>query len=320
LATAAVLLLAVGRTPGRQRLVSIPAFAVAGFFALGDLPRLLSFLVPLFGWLPVVAPVWLYPVVLAASGLVAAPPLLAALNGLTPRLLTPGRTAIVITGIIGVTLVQVLRVPAYTAERPERRAARYVQDDVLGEAWWEVGGLEPGPDLVGAGPDGAVWLRVTDGPPAGVRIARLTQPIVFRTRSAVAAVAPAEVRGVATRREPGRLQVELTLVPHEPLIARLVLPRDLMPTESTLAGQVGAGQWSATYVAPPASGLRVRLLFDNWTAAEPPPILVTLTTVGLPGGEGRLRLPAWLPQATTTWRARSVFVVSVPLEQAVPVR
>jgi hypothetical protein len=58
----------------------------------------------------------------------------------------------------------------------------------------------------------------------------------------------------------------------------------------------------------------VTLAFDRWTSAEPPQILVALTTVGLPGGSGRLRLPDWLPKATATWRARSVFILPVRFE------
>jgi hypothetical protein len=127
--------------------------------------------------------------------------------------------------------------------------------------------------------------------------------------------APADVRATFTRQEPDRAQVEIAIVPHENLSARIVLPRDLQPIESTLAGQVSAGQWSATYVSPPQAGLTVRLLFGPSAAREPPRILVTFTTVGLPGGDGRLKLPSWLPQGTATWRARSVFITEARFER-----
>jgi hypothetical protein len=185
-----------------------------------------------------------------------------------------------------------------------------VQDDVKREAWWEVGRLEADLGLVGAGPDGARWLRVTDAPSASVQLARLNQPIVFRTPSSpLVPRPPADVRATFTR-ELVRSVMEITIVPDENLIARIVLPRDLMPTESTLPGQVSAGQWATTFVSPPASGLTVKLMFDRWPTVTPPPVHVILTTLGLPGGTGRLRLPAWLPQETATWRARSVYVVS----------
>ena len=309
-----LLALVAGGTATRLRLVSLAVLIDAVFFGLSDLPRLLGFLVPLFGWLPLVAPVWLFPALFAVVGALVAPPASAALAGLAPRALTPLRVGGVIALVLVVTGYQALRAAAYTADRPERRQARYVQDDVKGEAWWEVGGLEPGLRLVGAGPDGARWLRVTDGPGTSVRLGQVNQPIVFRTPSPPATTPPAEIRATLTRQASDRAQVEITIVPHENLIARIVLPRDLIPRESTLPGQVGAGQWSATYVSPPPSGLKVRLLFDRWGERGPDPILVTLTTLGLPGGTGRLKLPAWLPQATATWRARSVFIKDIKVE------
>jgi len=36
--------------------------------------------------------------------------------------------------------------PAYTLDRPARRAVIYVDDTLTGQAWWEVGGNEPGLD------------------------------------------------------------------------------------------------------------------------------------------------------------------------------
>jgi hypothetical protein len=311
LAVAGALLLAAAGHPNRVRGVSLVILAVAAHFGLGDTLRLLGFFVPLYAWLPGVAPVWLYPAVMAAAGLLVVPPLLAAREGLSSSFITTGRVGAVLALAVLVFGYQAYSATAYTAERPERRTARYVQDDVRGEAWWEVGGKEPGPDLAGAGPADARWMRVTDAPAASVRLSYLGEPIVFRTSSAIAGSVPADVRGVFVRDALNRAQVTVTIVPHENLVLRLVLPRDLMPAESTLAGQVGVGQWSAVYVSPPASGLAVKLTFNNWPSTQPPPIFVTFTTLGLPGGAGRLRLPSWLPQAKTTWRARSVYLTDV---------
>ncbi len=309
LLAAAVLTLAARRRARLLRVASAAVLVVAGFFWIADTLRLLGFLVPMLGWLPRIAEVWLYPAVITATGLMVVPPAFAALAGLAPRWASPARVGLVIAALAGVTGVSAYLAPAYTADRPERRAARYVQDDEKGEAWWEVGRLEPELGIVGAGPEGARWLRVTDAPAASVRLARLNQPIVFRTPSArLEPRAPADVRATFTR-EPVRSVMEITIVAHENLSARIVLPRDLMPTESTLPGQVSAGQWATTFVSPPASGLTVKLMFDRWPTVTPPPVHVIVTTLGLPGGTGRLRLPAWLPQETATWRARSVFVV-----------
>jgi hypothetical protein len=308
LMAAGVLVLAAGASTVRLRVASLVVLGVGAFFGLGDLTRLLTFMVPLFGWLPIATPVWLYPAVLAASGLLVAPPLAAALAGLTPPVVTPVRVGMALGFALLVTGFQAFSASAYTAERPERRTARYVQDDVKGEVWWEIGGLESAPNLIGNGPEGARWERVSDAPSTSVRLARLNQPMVFRTGSSVASAAPAEIRAALSRVGKDGASVELSIAPHGNLVAQIVLPPGLVPSAASIAGVVTGDRWSATYVAPPASGLTVTLAFDRWTSAEPPQILVALTTVGLPGGSGRLRLPDWLPKATATWRARSIFI------------
>ena len=294
------------------RVVSLAVLIDAAFFGLSDFPLLLGFLVPLFGWLPVIAPVWLFPALFAIVGALVAPPLSAALAGLAPRTLTPLRVGGVLALTIAVTGYQALRAAAYTADRPERRQARYVQDDVKGEAWWEVGGLEPGVRLDGAGPDGARWMRVTNAPDTSVRLPRVLLPFAFRTAAPSTASAPARISATFTRQDGNRLAVRVTLVPQENLVAQFVVPGGVVPSTSTTEGVVSGDQWSATYVSPPASGdWGIGLTFDKWIGTEAPRILVALTTVGLPGGTGRLKLLPWLPQATATWRARSVFISEV---------
>jgi hypothetical protein len=318
LLTASVLTLATGSTSAPLRLASIVVLGVGSFFGLGDLSRLLTFMVPLFGWLPVTAPVWLYPAVLSAAGLLVAPPLAAALAGLAPKTLTPVRTSALLALALLFIGFPTFSATAYTADRPERRMVRYVQDDVKGEAWWEVGGLEATPNLVGGGPGGARWQRVTDAPDTSVRLLRVMQPFVFRTPTSAIASAPAEIRSTFSRGPQSEARLELTLVPRENLVVQVALPPGVVPSDSSLAGSVANDRWSGAYVAPPASGFTITMTFDRWTAADAPQILLALTTVGLPGGSGRLELLPWLPQATTTWRPRSVFIVAASFARARP--
>jgi hypothetical protein len=315
LVTAGVVLVPIaGGAAARLRVASIVVLGVGAFFGLGDLSRLVTFMVPLFGWLPITAPAWLYPAVLGAAGVFVGPPIAAASAGLALKTFTPGRASALLALALTFAGFQAFSATAYTADRPERRTVRYVQDDVRGEAWWEVGGLEAAPNLAGGGPDAARWQRVTDSPDTSIRLARLLQPFVFRTPSSAVALAPAEIRSTFLRvpREGARL--DLTIVPRENLVAQVVLPQGLVPRDSSLAGSVGSDRWSGAYVAPPAAGLVITMTFDRWTAAEPPQVLVALTTVGLPGGSGRLELLPWLPQATATWRPRSVFIIAARFE------
>jgi Peptidase family M28 len=297
-----------GGSDVRLRAASLIACVAASLLWAAKVATVLTFLVPLFGWLPVVPPVWLYPAVMAIVALMLAAPLLAAVAG---RASTRVRPAHVGAGLLlGFALTGVMTYvsPAYTADRPLRRDARYVQDDIGHRAWWDVAGPENALGLT-SGPEGSRWAPATGPIDATVRIGSL--PAAFDFRSPVPDVASPPPADVGTRliADPdGRQTLEVTVVPHTLLAVRFALPRELAPAASSLAGRVGADGWTATSVAPQPGGLTVRLTFGDRAGEARQRLAVVLSVPGLPGGSGPLGLPAWLSTASTTWRARSVFI------------
>jgi hypothetical protein len=255
-------------------------------------------------------PFFVYPLLITMAGLFVAPPLLAALAGI--RVSGQFARRMNIACVVGLAVLIFVQGESrsYTSDRPMRRAARYIQDDVLHEAWWDVSSGEPTASLEGRGPEGAVWHAVDNGPPASVAIAKATWPFAQRTPSPpLVTPLPATVHSTLTDSDGSRTTFAVEVVPGEPLIARVVLPQGVTPLDSSLAGVVQAGRWSATYIAVPRTGLTVRMTVDRSAAAELSHALVVLTMPGLPGGEGPRRLPPWLPQETATWTARSIFVL-----------
>ena len=107
----------------------------------------------------------------------------------------------------------------------------------------------------------------------------------------------------------GRTVLDVVVTPHEWLAASIVLPRGVRPAATALVGCVSGDRSLFTYLAPPASGVTLHLEFDGLEAGALRGSAVVLSVTGLPGGTGRLRLPAWLPKAHTTWIARSQFIV-----------
>ncbi len=139
------------------RLVSLVAAIVCALFWMRDSVDLYLFIVPLMGRLRIVTPFWLYPAYIAFVGIMLAPPIVAALTGAIR-----GRLA---QTAIGASLLLTLAIStglsyvadAYTPDRPLRRVARYVNDVTPGQAWWDIGGNEPGLDLALPPADAAQW-------------------------------------------------------------------------------------------------------------------------------------------------------------------
>src|SRR6185295_4360200 len=202
-ASAAVIL--ARRSPALLRCGSLVVFLVVWPLWLGKLAILIGFLVPLFGWLPSVMPFFVHPALVTAAGLVVAPPLLATLAGLRGSRVFVRRTSLaLIVGLAGLIGVQYVSTP-YTADRPMRRSVRYVQDDILHQAWWDVSSGEPAAGLEGRGPEGAAWQAVDNGPPASIGIARPTWPFAQRTPSApLVTTPPATVRSTLSDAPDGR--------------------------------------------------------------------------------------------------------------------
>jgi hypothetical protein len=236
-----------------------------------------------------------------------------------------------------------LTVPAYLPDRPERRVARYIQDDVLHRAWFEVGGPEPALRLASPGPPGATWETAAARRDTSVLldpIAPIETAFAFRTATApLAAAPPAALRSSFGHDDAGRLTLEIEIFAHESIGVEIVFParlpplpeavrnrtpRDgtsfsmltvlepLVPRESSIAG-VLLSEWRATYIAPPVGEPMIfRFAFDAGVTQDAlSGTVVVITSRGLPGGSGPLQLPPWLPQERATWRARSQFIVPV---------
>ena len=162
--------------------------------------------------------------------------------------------------------------PAYTALRPQMRTVRYVQDNVSRRAWWEVGGSEPSPGLGVPGPVGAsvaAIRRTRFRRPCGSGESRRRSRFV-PTSMPLLAASPADVASKATRVADGTTRLNVTIVPRVPLAFRLSLPPGLRPSTSSLTGTVARDVWQATYVAPPAAGVIVHLVFDGQSPVGSP--------------------------------------------------
>jgi hypothetical protein len=314
---------AVSRRDGWLRLTSACLLAVVLVLWTTNLVILLGFLVPLFGWLPILTPVWIYPGVIALAGVMLVPPCLGllastALARRASRLIGAGwAMAVIVFGAAA------FMARAYTDDRPARRSARYVQDDVRHQAWWDLAGSDAALSPQNDTPAGAKWARA-DGPiAASFAVPGLGLPIAFRapTRPVVAS-SPADVHGTLASDADGRVTLRVTLVPRTLVSARLVLPTGMRPTRSSLAGVVPHGQWMATYIAVPSEGLEFRLEFSQAVSRETlAGTLVLVTVPGLPGASGSTedQRPSWLfdrPGGPSTWQTRSVFILPVALEGA----
>jgi hypothetical protein len=269
---------------------------------------LLRFMVPLFGWLPVVVPAWLYPAAIAVAALMIAPPAVAMLAGRTGTAVRSRGTGLALVALFLATALLAWTSPAYTSLRPERRTAWYVQDDIMKRAWWQVGGPEERLAVGEPGPPNAAWRSVTDAIPATLRIGPLDTAFAFRT-SAVPLLggAPADVSAITSRQADGGTRLDVTIVPRALLTLRLVLPAGLRPSSSTLAGAVVDGTWRATYVAPPTSGLTIRMTFDGQDRVDLNGAAIMFTIAGVPASAAE-RWPAWLTRERAAWRARTILI------------
>ncbi len=292
----------------------VGAFAVlvtSSVLWIGNSWTLLQFMVPLFGWLPVSPPLWLFPVTIAAASVALVPPILVLITQRSRNSERTGRASVAILLLTIAAGVAAWAAPAFTQARPQVRIVRFVQDDRLHQAWWEIGGSEPALDLGKPGPSGASWQPVDDGLPASVRIAPL--PATFRFRTAVPAgsdAPPAHVESHLTSNADGTLALDIKITPLEPLTFRLVLPTGVLPVTSSLAGVTSGGAWRATYVAPPSTGTTVHLTFRRRTSADLASAALIILTPGVPGSRAGA-WPAWLLRERATWKASSLRIVSL---------
>jgi hypothetical protein len=299
------------------RAASLLILAVTAGLWLETSLDLLHFAVPVFGRLPIVTPPFVFPALMAVAGAWLVPPIVAAMAGVARG---RGRGAIVAAALLSVTVLAFLwslAAPAYTFERPEQRSATYVHDLPGRRAFWVVGGHEP-LERTQSVMSQVPWSSVDRGLPTSYPI-DVRAPFVAMREAEEAVPPPAAVHG-ALRRTVDGIEVEVRVVPREPLFAVVFgMPAGVSPVETNLPGIVRQGRWRAVFAAPPPDGASFRARFRANELSAVRTLRVLVVTAGLPGGSGWQKLPAWLPVERAAWSARSVFIVPVELRDEGPV-
>jgi uncharacterized membrane protein YuzA (DUF378 family) len=308
---AAGLLLAIvpARISWLVRLASLVIAVVAALFWLRDGFDIFYFVVAIFGRLPVVTPIWVYPAIVALVGLMLAPPCVALAAGFAR-----GRTVHVIIGgawalTFAVAIGLAYFAHAYTPERPLRRTALYLHDAPGGHAWWEVGSHEPGLDL-SASADLNRWQLQPRGAalPASVAVRALPAPFVFR---ADAAPTPAPVDVAASINIRSTAAIEVTVMPkQESLTLTFLLPPGLQPVSANLAGIIQGvdRRWRAVYTAAPTTGVAFRAEVPAALADRLSETTLVVSAARAPSPEGP-RVPEWAPQDRSDWIVRSRWII-----------
>jgi peptidase M28-like protein len=289
------------------RIASVIILAVTGTLWLRNTVDLLRFATAVFGRLPIIMPVYVFAGIIAAAGLMVAPPLIAITTRPAPIRRPSLVTALCLLLVAIATGVAALA-PAYTYERPLRRHVRALQEPDSPTAIWEVASNEPGVDLAVGAPIG--WTLQKDAVIANIPWGRFGNPFVFRARAESLGPAPADVAGFAITPGQATVDVSASVVPRRGGLAiSFVLPPGLSPSRSNFPGASRLGQWVATFVAPPPEGIAWRATFAATDAARLGAIRIVVTDSGFPGGVGWQRLPTWLPQERAVWSATATWIV-----------
>jgi hypothetical protein len=304
------------------RAASVLVLLVTTLLFLSDGLMLFEFLVAVLGRLPMVTPVWVLPAFIAFVGVMIAAPAAAALIGLVEGRRGHGSMGGVLLAAFAVTLGFAFMAASYTADRPARRSVVYVHDTLTGQAWWEVGGNEPGLDLDHGSDQAARWRQVAPGTPipASVTVGSASGAFRFR-RQGDATPAPARVvaRIVPAADSPGQIDYEVAVTPQrEGLGATLHLPTAIVPVRSTPVGAQCRASWCATFLAIPPEGITFHVRLPAAAAPSLASAAVTVGTWTLPGSEGRRLLP-WLPQERTDWTTYAQWVVRPESAAEIPV-
>ena len=321
--SAAVLVLALPvRSVAAGRWVSLAAAVVATLLWAPLVWPLLEFLVGLCGSLPSPAPGWLFPA-FAVTAVSAMGPSLAGLTLGRERRVVPAGAVTSLLALAVVASAWVIAVePAYTAERPERRRLRYVQDMLQQKALWEAGTRERNETPVGteaAAPRG--WQADSQPPSVAVTLSRVSGVHRYRTRAAGLVAPPLETRSVTLAADGAAdVWLEATAVPLlEGTGVGFVLPWGVRPADPSLQGVVRDGRWRAVVMPAPASGVTLRVRLSRDDAARISEARILAIVHGAPGGIGWQRLPPWLPQGAVVWSAESWFILPWPTPVQPPV-
>lgn len=299
--------------------------AVTGALWLPEGREMLRFGVPMFGRLPILTPLAVYPAAVLLIAAMVAPAVLAVDMAMKPpprdAPLTPGRRRLrilltpALLVALSVAFAACYLAEAYTYDRPLQRAVQYVADHGTGRAVWEVAGVEPGldVDLTGGAPAG--WVPATGPPLSGVRATALPHPFAFRAPGVIQP-APVEATWRSATAPDGAIQVDVAVTTSRSGLTLLFLaPPGVVPAGSSLPGVVREGAWVASLAAAPTGTTVLSVTFPAAAAARLGEMRVGAVDRGLPGGEGWLRQPPWLASARTVWHARSLHLV-VPVAEA----
>jgi hypothetical protein len=313
LLTAAVLVLALPvRHAPAGRVVSAIVAVVAGALWVPLWWPLLEFVVGLLGRMPMVTPAWLYPALVQVAVIAVGPAVAGVFLGRESHWLPAGAvTSLLVLAVVASSWVMAVE-PAYSAERPEHRHIRYLQDMLQQKAMWEAGTQEAAADPVGSN-DGAPKDWQADGqPPAlSIRLARVPGAFRYRARATGLVAPPLAVRTV-TEPIPESFDswLQATAVPLlEGTGAIFMLPWGVTPVESNLPGLVTDGRWRAAVIPAPPGGITLRVRLTPDSLSRMADARVVATVYGVPGGVSWQRLPPWLPQETVAWDAQSYFVL-----------
>ncbi len=316
LLSAAVLVLALPiRSVAAGRWVGLSAAGVSALLWGPLVWPLLEFLVGLSGSLPTPAPGWLFPAFAVAAVSTMAPSLAGLTLGRERRLVPAGAvTSLLALAVVASAWVLAVE-PAYTAERPERRRLRYVQDMLQQKSLWEVATRERNEAPVGT--DTAAprdWRADNQAPAVSVRMSRLPGVHRYRTRATGLVAPPLDTRCVTLAAEGAAdVWLEATAVPRlEGTGVAFVLPWGVRPTDPSLQGAVRDGRWRAVVMPAPAAGVTLRVRLSRIDAARMSDARILAIVHGGPGGIGWQRLPPWLPQDAVAWSAESWFILPWP--------
>jgi hypothetical protein len=295
---------------GMVRAASVVVLAVTGTLWLRESTEVVRFVVPVMGRFPFITPVFVYPALLGAIGIMVAPPLIAATAPPRPLVRPSILTALL---LLATTVAAALAyvAPAYTRERPLRRHVRAIQEAAGTNSIWEVASVEPGLDLAEDAPAGFVPV----GEPASVSVpwGRLTFPFVFRTTTTPLGPPPAYVSSFTTSALDKGAEASITVVPEFSDVTLLFLaPEGQTPARSNLPGRLRAGRWTAAFAAPPEEGITWRASFAGVAPESLASIHVVVQT---PWGT---HPPAWLPQERSVWTGNSSWVLRLPAAVAAP--
>ena len=315
LAAAGLVLALPIRTIGAGRWVSLAATAVSALLWAPLVWPLLEFLVGLAGSLPAPVPGWLFPAFAVASVFTLGPGLAGLTLGRERRILPTGAVASVLALVVVASAWIIAVEPAYTAERPERRRLRYVQDMLQQKALWEAAQREWRPAPVGTDPAAPRDWQADNQPPAvSLPMSRVSGVHRYRTRATGLVEPPLDARSVLIAGEGGaEVLVEATVVPRlEGTGVAFVLPPGVHPADPSLQGVIRDGRWRATVMPVPAVGVTLRVRLSPEDVARLGDARILALVHGAPGGIGWQRLPPWLPQDAIVWSAESWFILPWP--------